>query len=451
MSNQPKDRTGGLGRLADRKTLGHFLLHPATIAATVVLGIVLIAVPLTQAATARAVRDMSSDLPPDVQQAVISSEAESETTAVAEDAPALVTEADDQAAVADAPVEPAHETLAVAFYADWGDAGYRSLERNIDKIDVLMPMWYHIGSDGKLTLGSPKGKERVMRLIREKNPDMKVMPIVNNYDKRAETWNPKQVAKLMGKRDKRELIAKRIVAEMKDEGFDGINIDLEGFKEKDRDVIVAFMKELYPRANKAGLEVSQDVIVGSAAYDHRKLSKYNDYMIPMMYDQHWKTSGPGPISSQRWYERTLRRFFQQVPPKKVLIGLGTYAYDWVPGKRAKSLTFAEATALARKKDKGIRLDKDGMNSHFTYKKGDKKHHVWMLDAASAYNQMKAASEHEPAGFALWRLGAEDPALWRIMPHRDSLDAAEAASLAGSQRTVDYDPDGGLIVGQRILP
>ena len=455
MSNHKKSAIATLRqRLADRRSRERLLLHPATILASAVLGIALVAVPITKAASDRAESALREVVAPFATAgAAAAPDASRATSATGGTPKAEVSEkatAEDPSS--DASAVPAHKTRVVAFYADWGDEGYKSLERNIDKIDVLMPMWYHIGNDGKLTLGSPAGKARVMRLIRAKNPDMKVMPIVNNYDKRTETWNPKQVAKLMRKSAHRKAISKRIVRTMRAEGFDGVNVDLEGFRPQDRKTIVAFMKTLYPRANKAGLEVSQDVIVGSAAYDHRTLAKYNDYMIPMMYDEHWKTSGPGPIASQRWYEKTLRGFFDKVPPKKVIIGLGTYAYNWGRrGERAKSMTFAEATALARKKGKSIRLDESGMNSHFTYKRHGVKRQVWMLDAASTYNQVKAASKHKPAGYAFWRLGAEDPDVWRVLPKRDSLGKKAAQSLERGRRSVSHDEDSGLITGQRIRP
>lgn len=414
------------------------LLSPFTVVASTVMGLALIAAPV--ALTRRPADDLIAGRTPITAAGGAGSSAGDVLPgAVGASAPATP------------PVEPAHKTLVVAFYGGWGDEGFHSLERNIDKIDVLMPMWYHIGNDGRLTLSSVKDKRRVMRLVRRENPDLKVMPIVNNYDKRTGSWNPEQVARLMHKKGKKQAIAKRIVATMRAEGYAGMNIDLEGFTGRDRALVTGFMKELYPRAHKAGLTVSQDVIVGSAAYDHAKLARYNDYMIPMMYDEHWKTSGPGPIASQRWYEKTLRKFIRQVPAEKVIVGLGTYAYNWGPGQRAQAMTFHEAGSLARRKHVKIKLDRRGMNSHFSYKQGGKTRHVWMLDAVSSYNQVKAGSEHKIAGYAFWRIGAEDPDVWKVFSDRDALDGRTAASLEHGRRRIAYDESSGRIGGAVIVP
>ncbi len=55
------------------------------------------------------------------------------------------------------------------------------------------------------------------------------------------------------------------------------------------------------------------------------------------------------------------------------------------------------------------------NPHFSYREEDgTKHDVWFLDAATAYNEIHAADIYQPAGYALWRLGTEDPSVWNVM-------------------------------------
>ena len=342
-----------------------------------------------------------------------------------------------------------HRTDVIAFYANWGDEGLQSLEDNAEDIDILMPMWYHLGDDLKLTFDDRHAKQ-VADIIKKNNPDMKIMPIVNNYNKATESWNAPVIGEAIADPATRKAIARHIVATLDKAGYDGVNIDFESFTEKDRTNLVKFMAELYPLAEKAGLEVSMDVIVGSKAYDHKSLSKHVDYMVPMMYDEHWKTSGAGPISGIPWYERTIKKFFEQVPPEKVVIALGTYAYDWgQPGERAKSLSYADATKLARDNGKDIALDASQLNSQFRYRADGKVRSVWILDALSAFNHVSVAAEHEPRGYALWRLGVEDPALWKVLPNRDNLDREVAESLANKKRTVTYDDDSGLITKGRL--
>lgn len=450
-------------RLHRRTRAERLLLHPATITATAVLGVALVGLPLTLA-SARASGEAAARLSASSAKAARVLADERASTAAASGggqaagtkrgpaaAAAIVTETAPAKAAAGAP-QATHKTKLIAFYADWGDEGYRSLARNIDQIDVLIPMWYHLGNDGRVRSGNPKAEARVMRLIRDRNPDMKVMPIVNNYDKRTESWNPEQIDARMKNPAERKRMAIRIVQAMKSKGFDGVNIDFEGFEPRSRARIVAFMGELYPRAKRAGLEVSQDVIVGSKTYDHKKLSRRVDYLIPMMYDEHWKTSGPGPIASQGWYDKTLRKFVKLVGAKKVVVGMGTYAYDWGrPGVRAKALTHREATTLARRLGKEITLHPSKKNSTFRYRRRGVSRQVWMLDAASAHNQVRTASKLGVRGYAIWRIGAEDPALWKVLPRRDDLGPDVAESLNTDRRYVERDSDTGLLVDHRISP
>lgn len=371
----------------------------------------------------------------------------SETVAPPAAIPAVITEPAPKATVP----ESAKKTELIAFYANFDEEGYNSLENNAANIDVLMPMWYHLGSNGYLTFDDRQAA-RVAEIIKARNPDMKVMPIVNNYDKATEAWNAPAISKLIENPTNRKVIAQRIVGTIDAAGYDGVNIDFESFTEADRANLVAFMAELYPIAKKAGLEVSMDVIVMSKTYDHAGLAKHVDYLVPMMYDEHWKTSGAGPISSIPWFDKTLKRFLEQVPANKVMVGMGTYSYDWgQPGSRATSLTHKKASALATSQNKAIKLSEPQLNSSFSYSTAGVTRSVWMLDAMSAFNQASVAAKYNVRGYAIWRLGAEDPSLWKVLPHRDALDRTVAESLSGGKRSIIYDDGRNLITGATVNP
>lgn len=418
------------GRLPD------FLKHPVGLTAGALLGITLVTVPTMQIAAMKAAdRDSGASI-----------ELTATAPEPAEPAPAAVAPSQTTPAKAAAPDGPAAAPSSelIAFYANFDEEGLKSLERNAKDIDVLVPMWYHLGSNGRLTYDSAHA-ERVMRIIKAQNPDMKVMPIVNNYDKATESWNAPQVGQMISTPAGRTQVAQTIVTTISKAGYDGVNIDFESFTEKDRANLVAFMAELYPLAKKAGLEVSMDVIVLSRTYDHANLAKHVDYLIPMMYDEHWKTSPAGPISSVPWFEKTLKRFLEQVPAEKVMVGMGTYSYDWgAPGARAKSLTWQKAAALAAQYGVRVPLDPNQLNSSFSYSADGVTHSVWMQDAMSGFNQMSVASRYGVRGYAIWRLGSEDPALWKVLPHRDALDSGVAESLTTGGRTVTYDEGRRLI-------
>lgn len=329
---------------------------------------------------------------------------------------------------------------AVGFYVNWDDSSYRSLNANIRNMTILMPEWYHLDNNGHVRQFDAKGQKRAMALVRAKKPGLKVMPIVNQF-------GSPNVTKLLKNGAARRRMAFEIVRMAKNNHFAGVNIDFEGLPASSRGDLVAFMNTLAPLAHRYHLQVSQDVIVGSPTYNHRALARNADFLVPMMYDEHWKSSGAGPIASHGWYTKTLKKFFAQVPPRKVVIALGAYAYDWGRGARADSMTHGEAVWKARATKQTIKLDKRSLNPTFAYSG----HRVWMLDPVVTFNQVKTASRYQPRGYALWRLGAEDGGTWKVLANRDKLDGYTARGLHTAKRSVAYDPKRGLIVAEYVTP
>jgi cellulose synthase/poly-beta-1,6-N-acetylglucosamine synthase-like glycosyltransferase/peptidoglycan/xylan/chitin deacetylase (PgdA/CDA1 family) len=165
-----------------------------------------------------------------------------------------------------------------------------------------------------------------------------------------------------------------------------------------------------------------------------------------------------------------------VDPSHIVVGVGGYAYDWTLGARpAEELTFQEVLRLAQQAEATIGMDKGSLNPTFTYDdEQGKPHAVWYLDAVTTFNEMAEVAPHHPNGFALWRLGAEDPALWRLFAHPDSMTSPDAAARlrdlsfrydvefdgvgevlkvttvpAMGTRRIGFDPGSGLIRDQSI--
>ena len=348
--------------------------------------------------------------------------------------------------------QPPHRI--VGFYVDWDPASYRSLEANVGKITTLMPEWLHLGANGRLSWDDVTARDRVASLVRTARPGLAIEPIVNDYDRASGRWDAPALARMLRQTATRRILAGEIVSTLRDNHFAGVNIDFEDLPAASRDDLVAFMRELCAQAHPLGLEVSEDVAVGSPAYDLKALARTADFLVPMMYDEHSASGGAGPVASQAWYVRTLERCLADVPASKVVIALGAYGYDWRAGSnRATSLTFPQAAALARRADVPIVLDRASLTPTFAYESGGVRHRVWMLDAVSAFDELSASSRFSPGGYAVWRLGAEDPTLWKVLAHSASLDSSVASGLngqvSGSQRTCVYNASTRLIVSARI--
>jgi len=294
-----------------------------------------------------------------------------------------------------------------AFYVPWDENSKTSLMNNIKKIDVAIPEWFHLKRD--MTISSDKQIE-IDTFIQENG--VKEMPLINNIIN--EDWDGQIVHNMISSQEKRSRFVKELAALVKSGGYYGINIDFENLDSKDKNAYTEFIKELCSNFHNSGYYVSVDLPPNSNdTYDYKAISGYCDYLIIMLYDEHYSTGTPGPIASQKWFETQLNSVIPYIPKDKMVAALGNYGYDWTmkSSNPAKSITYLEALNISVKKNKKIIWDPNKLNPHYTYKDGVNNHTVWFLDSVTFYNELKYSIEKGIPNIALWRLGSEDQKIW----------------------------------------
>src|SRR5262249_40629419 len=142
-------------------------------------------------------------------------------------------------------------------------------------------------------------------------------------------WNPQAVHKLVSNAANRASFVGSLKNLLLKSAWQGINIDFEVIDPADRNDLVAFMRELYNALHPAGLLVTQDIELDADGLDCERLALWNDFLVPMFYDQHspGDDTGPGSIASIDWTRHELAQLLQKVPASKVIVGLGAYSYD----------------------------------------------------------------------------------------------------------------------------
>jgi peptidoglycan/xylan/chitin deacetylase (PgdA/CDA1 family) len=136
---------------------------------------------------------------------------------------------------------------------------------------------------------------------------------------------------------------------------------------------------------------------------------------------------------------------QELDAAHTIIGIGGYGYDWVEGMRAAELTFQEAVLSAKDSEADITFDPATSNPHFSFIEDDgKRHDVWLLDGVTAFNEIHAADAYRPAGYALWRLGSEDPSIWSVMGRGYKAPAPDDLHTIGMSQDVDLEGAGGIL-------
>jgi cellulose synthase/poly-beta-1,6-N-acetylglucosamine synthase-like glycosyltransferase/peptidoglycan/xylan/chitin deacetylase (PgdA/CDA1 family)/spore germination protein YaaH len=313
------------------------------------------------------------------------------------------------------PAVPTSRPLSIGFYINWDESSLASLERNIDHLDWVIAEWSHLhpGDTNETPLVTDVDVS-ALNFIRQTRPQVRVIAMVQNLID--EKWNPGILARNVADEPSRQRLIGALTNFVEGNKFGGVCIDFEEPPTASQANLLIFMQELHDVFAPKGLTVVQAVPFDDPDWNYQGYAAISDYLILMAYDQHWAGSDAGPIAGQKWFEQHLVSRMQQLDPARAIIALGNYGYDWTDGEnQADEVTCQEALIRARDSQVKVSFDPDSHNPYFEYDEEDESHHrVWFLDAVTAYNEMRAASGYKPAGFAVWRLGSEDPSIWSML-------------------------------------
>ena len=231
-----------------------------------------------------------------------------------------------------------------------------------------------------------------------------------------------------------------------------------------------FIHELSVALHARNLKLMVALPAADWSYDYKYLGSQVDAIILMNYDFKWSTSEPGPVAPQDWFVRNIENMVKLVPPEKLVMGIANYGYDWPakskkdPHPVAQAVTFQQGVVTAVESESDMLFDPDTLNLHYSYEdEKNRVHNVWMLDAVTAYNELRAAERAGVQGTALWRLGMEDPSIWNIWDATHADDATRnkledvppgydlilegdgdiwriTATPQSGRRTLEYDAD-----------
>ena len=343
-----------------------------------------------------------------------------------------------------APLSFTAKQLAIGFYINWDESSYASLERNLDHLDWVVAQWVHV-VDVK-NGGSPIEVEldaKALNLIRQQQPQTSIIPMVQNLSD--EKWEKDLLARAVGDEDSRQRLVAALTQLVEQNKFAGICVDFEEPTKETQPNLLRFMQELHAAFQSHGWVVVQAVPFDDAEWNYREYSAATDYLMLMAYDEHWAGKVSGSVASQAWYESTLANRMRELNPAKTIIALGNYGYNWTEGSEAKEVSFQEAVIDARDSSAQIEFDPATRNPHYEYDEEDESHHiVWFLDGVTAFNQMRAASGYGPAGFALWRLGSEDPSIWSVFGTNQPNPSPDALKRIVYGYEVDFEGTGELL-------
>lgn len=326
---------------------------------------------------------------------------------------------------------------------------------NKDLMKEVMPFWFSLKSPTLIrndyATGNPSWPMADTLCLMRKT-GLKIIPtMTDGTDKLV-------LAGYLANPQTRTTIVNTIVDLVNKNGFDGIDLDFEGFAFVDPSTTwaktapnwVSFIKELslQLRATQKLLSISTPYAFnpterqkGYTVYSWAEVASSIDRLRIMTYD--YSVSKPGPIGPIAWTEKTLKYAISIMPASKVFIGLPGYGRDWItsvvgtcptnapPGLKTSSRAATFRMNYANTKaaiDKAIPVF-DVKNSEATYSyvqtfngltpKGAAtsctvSRTVWYQNDRSYTERMNLVAKYQLGGAALWTLGMEDPAATTAM-------------------------------------
>jgi peptidoglycan-N-acetylglucosamine deacetylase len=312
------------------------------------------------------------------------------------------------AARATAAAAAMNKPLYVGFYAPWDESSTASLQRHIGDLDWLAPVWVTVTGPNHQFNVLPDRDGRAVIDSAAHRP--LILPVVQNFANGE--VDPAGVRSLLADPGARRRFLDQLEPFLVANHASGAVFDLEQLDRVSQFNYLQLLREARPRFARHGWLITVAVPVDEP-WDLPRFAAISDKLFVMAYDEHSNDGPPGPIASQQWWARVVATALRQIPRNKVIVTIGNYGYDWHDGGGDPD-NVEEAWVDAADSNTRPVFDRVSGNSTFGYEdeSGDP-HTVWLLDAASAYNELSLLDRAGVRDVALWRLGAEDPGLWSI--------------------------------------
>lgn len=213
-------------------------------------------------------------------------------------------------------------------------------------------------------------------------------------------------------------LIQNVVRILKQKNYYGLNIDFEYIQPTDRQNYNDFLRKITDRLHALGYIVLTAVAPKLNAEQKGLLYEAHDYpahgsivdrVILMTYEWGYLAGPPQAVAPLSQVKRVLDYAVSVIPPKKILMGIPNYAYDWVlpyvRGTLASTFSNGEAVARAFRNKAEIKYDLNAQSPYYNYYDTQKRQHiVWFEDARSIYQKLLTVDQYGLGGVSYWTIG-----------------------------------------------
>ncbi|KND49564.1 MAG: chitinase [Parcubacteria bacterium C7867-008] len=247
------------------------------------------------------------------------------------------------------------------------EAGTADTIPHLSQLTEVNPFGYTVKSDGTLNDAANIKSSSWQKLIKEaRAKKVRVVPTVMWSDTAS-------IHRILSDSKLRAKHIKSIVSVVKENNFDGIDIDYEGKLAEDKDNYSAFLKELSAefakdKANKwlmctieartppDSLYSNPSAVNIQYANDFTAINTYCDRVRLMTYDQQTadiklnaahKKELYAPIADPEWVKKVVALTTQTIDKKKLVLGIATYGYIYqvMPYSDASGYSYTKLEAF----------------------------------------------------------------------------------------------------------
>ncbi len=293
------------------------------------------------------------------------------------------------------------------------EGGSESILANADVINEVNAFWYTPAPDGSLIALPDSENEAELTAWREAG--LLVVPSIFGSV-------PDVITD-----DLREVHITAIVDTVLRMGYDGIDIDYEGFPENTRENFVAFIQGLSEALHAEGKLLSvtvhaktdEGVWEGARAQDWTRLLPPADIFRIMTYDYTSRNEPPGPISPTAWVLDVLT-YAQSISEdlSKVRMGVHFYGYSWLRAKApATTVAYAGIATYLTNFNLEVFRNPDDMEAYIDFKvTGLPRQVVYFADPIGLRYKLDQVQAQFPTlgGISIWGIGGEHPELWGVI-------------------------------------
>jgi spore germination protein YaaH len=292
------------------------------------------------------------------------------------------------------------------FTVPWDAGSSASARAHAAQLGAVVSGWIQLDS---LT-GQPFAEFRDT-LARDAPPGMRLMAIVTNAV--GGRFHPDPVRRLAADQSSLARAAGDVARRLTGAHYRGLVIDLEGFVAADRDVVSTVTRAIADSARRRGVTPIAVAVpaLDTAAFPGRSFVPAADYLLVMLYDQHWTTSAPGPLAAPDWVRAATALRVAEVGARHIVAALPLYGYRWPTTGPAAAVSFADAQRDAA--NANLRLQRDAATSTLRATSPGA-WDMWVSDAGLIDTLMRTVRAQGIETIALWRLGQEDPAVWAVV-------------------------------------